>query len=98
MRLLCLYGVTLISLFKIDGIVIILSESPSTIISVVVHRVFDTCPRAAGADIFDHVDGMLTFYNWVIHEETAAWPVLFCTPTCGYGSAWVKIFKTQETT
>ncbi|CAL1151871.1 unnamed protein product [Cladocopium goreaui] len=26
--------------------------------------------RAAGADIFDHLDGMLTFYNWVIHEET----------------------------
>ncbi|CAE7302705.1 unnamed protein product [Symbiodinium sp. KB8] len=27
-----------------------------------------TC-RAAGADIFDHLDGMLTFYNWVVHEE-----------------------------
>eukprot|EP00434_Breviolum_minutum_P027232 symbB.v1.2.024083.t1/scaffold2254.1/size86662/2 len=26
--------------------------------------------RAAGADFFDHLDGMLTFYNWVIHEET----------------------------
>ncbi|CAJ1342034.1 unnamed protein product [Effrenium voratum] len=26
--------------------------------------------KAAGADIFDHLDGMLTFYNWVVHEET----------------------------
>merc|ERR1712217_487191 len=25
---------------------------------------------AAGADVFDHLDGMLTFYNWAIHEET----------------------------
>jgi len=25
---------------------------------------------AAGADPFDHLDGMLTFYNWVVHEET----------------------------
>jgi len=29
----------------------------------------DTAP-AAGADVFDHLDGMLTFYNWVVHEET----------------------------
>jgi len=26
--------------------------------------------RAAGADVFDHLDGMLTFYNWAVHEET----------------------------
>merc|ERR1712176_1427538 len=25
---------------------------------------------AAGADVFDHLDGMLTFYNWAIHEDT----------------------------
>merc|ERR1711879_106923 len=25
---------------------------------------------AAGADVFDHLDGMNTFYNWVVHEET----------------------------
>eukprot|EP00927_Polykrikos_kofoidii_P056834 TRINITY_DN5091_c0_g2_i1.p1 TRINITY_DN5091_c0_g2~~TRINITY_DN5091_c0_g2_i1.p1 ORF type:complete len:636 (+),score=111.56 TRINITY_DN5091_c0_g2_i1:170-2077(+) len=24
----------------------------------------------AGADIFDHLDGMLTFYNWAVHEDT----------------------------
>ena len=35
--------------------------------------------RAAGADIFDHLDGMLTFYNWVIHEETAAWILRLAT-------------------
>lgn len=25
---------------------------------------------AAGADVFDHLDGMLTFYNWVVPERT----------------------------
>ena len=83
------------------------SESPPTITLVMVHLVFwhmspkAKCPcrrkfRAAGADIFDHLDGMLTFYNWVIHEETAAWLVSFSRPACEHRSIWVKIFKTQK--
>eukprot|EP00928_Gymnodinium_smaydae_P046358 TRINITY_DN3087_c0_g3_i1.p1 TRINITY_DN3087_c0_g3~~TRINITY_DN3087_c0_g3_i1.p1 ORF type:complete len:210 (+),score=40.66 TRINITY_DN3087_c0_g3_i1:220-849(+) len=39
---------------------------------------------AAGADVFDHLDGMLTFYNWVVHEETVkSW-----FTACGFEDYW----------
>lgn len=43
-------------------------------------------------DVFDHLDGMMTFYNWVVHEQTVRTWFL----NNGFADYWKAILHGQR--